>query len=173
MLNYATAATGTANMSLTHCTIVKNTSLQRGGGVSQLSVTGGTASITLTSNIIAENTARLGPDVRLDQGSRTSLGTNLIGNAKDSGSTWLASDLTGTSGVPLDARLASLGYYGGPTPTCPPLLGSPALDAAATPAVSTDQRGLPRVVDADGIGGALADIGAVESKFVQVDVATD
>lgn len=173
VLNYANAATGTANMTLTHCTIVKNTSLQRGGGVSQSAVTGSTASITLTSNIIAENTASLGPDVRLAQGTGTSQGTNLIGNATDSGITWLGSDLTGTSGVPLDALLASLGYYGGPTPTCPPLLGSAALDAAPTPAFSTDQRGLPRVVDADGIGGALADIGAVESSFVQVDVATD
>lgn len=173
VLNYATVATGTANLTVTHCTIVKNTSLTRGGGVSQLSVTGGTASITLTSNIIAENTAALGPDVRLAQGAGTSQGTNLIGNATDSGITWLGTDLTGISGVPLEARLASLGYYGGPTPTCPPLLGSPALDAAATPAFSTDQRGLPRVVDADGIGGALADIGAVESKFVRVDVAAD
>ncbi|MEQ1751033.1 MAG: Ig-like domain-containing protein, partial [Prosthecobacter sp.] len=173
VLNYATVATGTANLTVTHCTIVKNTSLRSGGGVSQLSITGGTASITLTSNIIAENTAALGPDVRLTQGTVTSQGTNLIGNATDSGITWLGSDLTGTSGVPLEARVASVGYYGGPTPTCPPLSGSPALDAAPTPAFSTDQRGLPRVVDADGISGALADIGAVESKFVQVDVATD
>lgn len=173
VMNFATAATGTANMSLTHCTLVKNTSPQRGGGVIQSAVTGGTATITLTSNIIAENTAVLAPDVMLAQGIGTSQGTNLIGNATDSGITWLGSDLTGTSGVPLDARLASLGYYGGPTPTCPPLLGSAALDAAPTPAFSTDQRGLPRVVDADGIGGALADIGAVESKFVQVDVAAD
>ena len=72
VLNYPTLAAGTANMTVTHCTIVKNTSQTAGGGVNQLAATGSTASITLTSNIIAENTAPLGPNVRLDLGGRTS-----------------------------------------------------------------------------------------------------
>lgn len=61
-----------------------------------------------------------------------------------------------------DPRLASLGNYGGATPTMPPLAGSPAVDHgsnALVPAgVFTDQRGLPRIVN------GTADIGAVESQ---------
>jgi len=42
-----------------------------------------------------------------------------------------------------DAQLGPLGDHGGPTPTAPPMAGSPALGAgAACPA--TDQRGMPR-----------------------------
>ncbi|MCX6928863.1 MAG: hypothetical protein NT154_37485 [Verrucomicrobia bacterium] len=61
-----------------------------------------------------------------------------------------------TSGNPL---LAPLAKYGGPTPTKPPLLGSPAIDAgsdSATYSFATDQRGLPR------FSGSHVDIGAVE-----------
>ena len=62
-----------------------------------------------------------------------------------------------TSGNPL---LAPLGNYGGPTPTMPPLPGSPALDGCTSgTGFATDQRGFPRVV------GAYADIGAVEANF--------
>jgi hypothetical protein len=55
-----------------------------------------------------------------------------------------------------DPKLAPLGHYGGPTPTMPPLPGSPAIDAAARTSLTTDQRGLPRIV------GPAPDIGAVE-----------
>jgi len=55
--------------------------------------------------------------------------------------------------------LAPLADYGGPTPTMPPLPGSPVIDAAVplpgTP--STDQRGAPRPV------GPRPDLGAVEA----------
>jgi hypothetical protein len=66
-----------------------------------------------------------------------------------------------TSGNPL---LAPLGNYGGPTPTMPPLPGSPAIDAgidAAASMFTTDQRGTgyPRLV------GAHVDIGAVEGVY--------
>ncbi|MGC3959231.1 MAG: choice-of-anchor Q domain-containing protein [Verrucomicrobiota bacterium] len=46
-----------------------------------------------------------------------------------------------------DPQLAPLGNYGGPTPTMPPLPGSPAVDAgndSATNTVATDQRGYSR-----------------------------
>ena len=61
------------------------------------------------------------------------------------------------------ARLSPLGWHGGPTPTCIPLEGSPAINGGAdifnllpgTPA--SDQRGYSRVT------GGLPDIGAVET----------
>ncbi len=62
-----------------------------------------------------------------------------------------------TNGNPL---LAPLGNYGGPTPTMPPLPGSPAVDGCTnSTGFATDQRGQPRIV------GAFADIGAVEGVF--------
>jgi len=59
-----------------------------------------------------------------------------------------------TNGTPL---LAPLGNYGGPTPTMPPLPGSPAIDGCTNgTAFTTDQRGYPRML------GRAPDIGAVE-----------
>ena len=108
---------------------------------------------TLGNTIVAEN---VNGDVR---GSMTSLGHNLIGNT--AGSTgWLKTDLTGTEAYPLNPKLSALGSNGGATPTQIPLPGSPAIGAgsvALIPAgVTTDERGLPRVVD------GKVDIGAVE-----------
>ena len=66
-----------------------------------------------------------------------------------------------TNGNPL---LAPLGNYGGPTPTLPPLDGSPALDAGSDAATGApynfinDQQGFPRR------SGAHVDIGAVEAQ---------
>ena len=62
-----------------------------------------------------------------------------------------------TNGTPL---LASLGHYGGPTPTMPPLPGSPAIDGCTNGSTfTTDQRGYPRSV------GRAPDIGAVEGVY--------
>jgi hypothetical protein len=64
-----------------------------------------------------------------------------------------------TSGDPL---LAPLGHYGGPTPTRPPLPGSPAIDPVGgntTSVFATDQRGSARVVN------GIVDVGAVEGVF--------
>jgi hypothetical protein len=55
--------------------------------------------------------------------------------------------------------LATLGYYGGPTQTMPPLPGSPAIGAGSASSFSTDQRGFPRTL------GAAPDLGAVEGIF--------
>jgi len=57
-----------------------------------------------------------------------------------------------------DALLGPLGDYGGPTPTVPLLIGSPAINAAnALHCPPTDQRGVARPF------GAACDIGAFES----------
>ena len=66
-----------------------------------------------------------------------------------------ADDVTFLDGMPL--LLSPLGDFGGPTQTMPPMLGSPAIDAAGNinPG-GTDQRGFLRFVN-----GTL-DIGAVE-----------
>jgi hypothetical protein len=62
-----------------------------------------------------------------------------------------------TNGTPL---LAPLGNYGGPTPTMPPLPGSPAIDGCTNGTTfTTDQRGYPRSA------GLAPDIGAVEGVY--------
>ena len=62
-----------------------------------------------------------------------------------------------TNGTPL---LAPLGNYGGPTPTMPPLHGSPAIDGCTNGTTFTaDQRGYARSI------GRAPDIGAVEGVY--------
>ncbi|MES2594002.1 MAG: choice-of-anchor Q domain-containing protein [Verrucomicrobiota bacterium] len=170
----STAGTSAASLTLVHCTVTDNTG-RYGGGVATATDYGCPTSLTLTGNIIAGNHSPSAVDVGRQGGTFTTGGGNLIGSTTLSHiTTWAASDLTGTDAAPLDAGVAPLGFYGGPVPTCPLLPGSPALDAAtAIPPTATDQRGLPRVQDADGTGGAVADIGAVESVFARVDVAND
>ncbi|MEM8782336.1 MAG: choice-of-anchor Q domain-containing protein [Planctomycetota bacterium] len=73
-----------------------------------------------------------------------------------------------------DPGLSPLGYYGGPTPTHALLPGSAAIaagDAALVPDdVTTDQRGLPRLDQADG----TLDIGAFQSQTeIVVSTAED
>src|SRR5262249_40378690 len=72
--------------------------------------------------------------------------------------------------TPLDPLLAPLGNYGGPTLTMALLPGSPAIDAGNNgliPAgVTTDQRGLARVVN------GTVDIGAFESSGFTIAVSS-
>ncbi|HZK82286.1 MAG TPA: right-handed parallel beta-helix repeat-containing protein, partial [Humisphaera sp.] len=109
---------------------------------------------TIANSIIAGN----GEDF---EGYVASFGGNVIGNIGTS-TGWGGLDKFGSAALPLGSLLlAPLGNYGGPTPTMPPLEGSPALLAAFTATIaadSTDQRGLPRIVN-----GAV-DSGAVETQ---------
>ena len=120
----------------------------------------------IQDSLFAENVsaAPTGSDIA---GVINSLGNNLIG-AVDGSSGWLpeSGDLTGSLSNPLDPILATLAVYGGPTPTMPPLRGSPAIDAGSGSGVAVDQRGLARPQ------GAGFDIGAVESNQDMVVINT-
>lgn len=134
--NFASISGGIDNyngpLTLHHSTISANHATTSPGGVSS---SGGSASLTVDSSIIAGNTAAVGT-------------ANLIGSLTGGDGFHL------TSGAPLLAPLAS---YGGPTETMPPLPGSPALDAAAvSDPGGTDQRGQPRFANGQ------VDLGAVE-----------
>ena len=79
-----------------------------------------------------------------------------------------AGPLAGTSGAPLDPKLGPLFYTGGFTATHSPRTSSPAINAAGSSPVSTDQRGFPR-----GVGGS-SDLGAVErGPVLTVGIAED
>lgn len=83
-----------------------------------------------------------------------STGYNLVGSGQDLSSFGETGDSTGTA----DPNLAPLAWYGGWTPTRPPLTGSPVLNMGTNnPAFAVDQRGYPRRVSGN------ADIGAAES----------
>jgi hypothetical protein len=147
---------------LTNCTVSGNSARYSGG----LANIGGTT--TLANTIVAANStgSSSGPDAH---GAFTSQGNNLIGET-DGSSGWVSSDRTGTLAQPLNPLLAPLGNYGGPTQTMALLPGSPAIDAGNNvliPAgVTTDQRGLSRIVD------SAVDIGSFESQGFAISIVS-
>jgi parallel beta-helix repeat protein/predicted outer membrane repeat protein len=135
---------------LSHCTLSGNTASSNGGGI----FASFTSVVTLTNCLVAGNTSANSPDLGAGNGGVYSPAEfNLVGDFTGSGLSEGAMLLTG------DPLLDSLGNYGGPTQTMPPLPGSPAIDPAGGAAASpfaTDQRGFPRVT------GGIVDLGAVE-----------
>jgi hypothetical protein len=130
-------------VTLTGCTVTGNGTPGNGAdGGGGLSSSEGSGSLRLLNTIVAGNVSGSGAiDV---SGPVDSLGHNLVG-VIDGSTGWVDSDLTGTAGAPLDPMLGPLGDYGGPTPTVPPLAGSPALDAGDPALLGTpDQRGVMR-----------------------------
>ena len=142
---------------MTNCTVSANSS-PSGSGVQTF---GDNSTETVVANcIIAGNSAGndLNQNVSNNPNAFLSVGHNLIGTGMTSFFT-SAGDVTNQTAVTI--LLAPLGNYGGPTPTMPPLPGSPAIDAGTAAAtLITDQRGFPRVL------GAAPDIGAVEGVYV-------
>ena len=118
-------------------------------------------SVSVRNTIIAANLLNkngINPDVF---GTFNSFGYNLIGDG--TGSTGFSegqADIVGTSDRPIDPRLAPLNFNGGPTQNFALLPDSPAIDAGDPTLLdtdpTTDQRGLPRVVN------GRSDIGAYE-----------
>jgi CSLREA domain-containing protein len=152
-----------AQATFNNVTIAGNTAGQRGGGVF---VETPTFSDTprFSNSIVAGNSAAQDDDCL---GAAISSGYNLVGDATGCpGFGPGAFDRTGTTASPLDARLAALGFYGGPTPTQALLVGSPAINAGnpLQPGTRsgtcewTDQRLRRRP------SGGRCDIGAFERK---------
>jgi len=174
------------NLTINQSTLAGNSAVNGGGGfsgatltVNQSTLTGNSASsggagiyiigsLTLSRSTLTGNSAVGGAGGFFHVGTQSVTGSIVAGNtgagsnANYSSSTNIA---TGTNLFSGDPLLAPLGDYGGPTQTMPPLPGSPAIDPAGgqpTSPFATDQRGMPRVVDGNADGSAIADIGAVE-----------
>jgi hypothetical protein len=132
---------------------------QYGGGV----YTYFGATLNMQNTIVAGNTASTkGPDVYYFYAVR-SFGGNVIGNT-DGSTGWTSADTTGKPGAVVNAPLAPLSNYGGPTQTMALLPGSPAIgNAIANPEIPTDQRGVART-------GSLTDSGAFESSGFTIAV---
>ena len=117
------------------------------GGIANISGT-----TTLTNTIVAGNSG--GQIIGQVSGSYNLIGTGGSGELVDG----VDGNLVGVT----NPLLGTLGNYGGPTETIPLLPGSPAIDAGDNalipPGVTTDQRGVPRIVN------GVVDIGAFESE---------
>jgi predicted outer membrane repeat protein len=142
-----------------------------GGGILVFNDTGTPAQSTLHNCLIAGNfdlktpgqSNTIEPDA---VGTFTTLGYNLIGDG--TGLTFANAnnhDQIGTAKNPLVALLAALGSYGGLTPTCALLPGSPAI-GNGDPALagSSDQRGVHRP------RSGSPDVGAFQSQGFTISV---
>jgi len=158
---------GTLN--LTSVTVTNNRSTDTGctdcaGGINNFS----SSTTNLKNTIVAGNTAAnasSSPDFRGAVTAGSSF--NLIGNGLGTtGITNTNGNQVGTSANPINPLLAPLANNGGQTQTHALLVGSPAIDAGSNDLASGafDQRGtgFPRIVDGNGDGTAIVDIGAYE-----------
>ena len=135
-------------LQLLQCTIAGNSASEPAAGRNYLNT------LAMTNCIIAGNG---GEDIfNFTSSTINAGGTNIVVSiTEQAGSTFNG----GGSIISPAPMLAPLGNYGGPTPTMPPLSGSPAIDGGSAAALagegfSVDQRGYPRVF------GARVDIGA-------------
>ena len=164
-------------MRLTNVTVTGNTGSNAGGGI----YNPGIGTISFGNTIIAGNTSPSGPDG--NGFNFSSLDYNLIGNTSQINTT----GITAHNITNVNALLASLGNYGGPTQTHALLLSSPAIDAgnncvlnnSCSPSLEapleTDQRlsGFPRGADGNGDGNVTVDIGAFEVRAAVVTNVLD
>ena len=147
---------GDAALKVTNSTVASNTFDDPGGGV----LAYGSATAAIENSIIWGNGASDCDSAAYGGGAITSAGGNVSGDAS-CGFTG-ADDQQNT-----DPLLGPLVDNGGPTDTRRPEEGSPVLDVSSATAScpATDQRGVTRPQEGDGLASAACDAGAYELRF--------
>jgi predicted outer membrane repeat protein len=152
--NHATSGGGIYNfqgtVTLDNCTFTGNSASPDGGAIYNLQ-----GSIVAGHTTISGNAADFGGGIF--NGDTLQLENSIVAGNTATGGPNIQGGFTGAHNVVTgNPLLAPLGEYGGPTPTRPPLAGSPALGAAGLAAGMIDQRGASRPI------GGGPDVGAVE-----------
>jgi len=167
--NHANTRGGALYLNQAPCTLNNSTLTGNSSDVQGGSVAAHGSTVTLNNTTLTGNSAVTdgGGIYRVTGGTLSITNSIVAGNSGDNifgGADSAINSLT--NGPPI---LATLGDYGGPTPTMPPLLGSPAIDAGLTSATNslTDQRGLTRVAN------GTVDIGAVEVQSSTIVLNTN
>jgi CSLREA domain-containing protein len=168
------------SVTVTNSTLVQNHATNAAGG--GIAAQQSAATITLRNTILAQNTDNgTAPDLYDAVGVTVTLANSLIGDNQGTGLTAAPlgapdanGNLIGTAGAPIDPRLGSLAFNGGPTPTMALLPGSPALGAgnnAATiaAALTTGQPGFPSIHIING----TVDMGTYQTLNLVVNTLDD
>ena len=186
----SSASGGFAMLAVRNTTVTGNTALS-GGGISSSGGLGFSASAeivssTITSNTVVAGSANVTSSTPGNQGTATfkssivadplGVAANCSGLTASQGYNLESANTCGFNGTGdqtgTDPMLGSLANNGGPTATMAPLSTSPALDRGLSAGLTTDQRGLARVVNlpaADAPGGDGSDVGAVELQDADGD----
>ena len=170
-----------SEVTIKHSTFVSNTADfnddqsgndSGGGAVYNGSING----VNLFNSLLAGNSDLAQNPAPELEGGYVTFGHNLIGNNSSSATTFpagqpnLNDDFVGQPPAPIVPLVEPLDYYGGPTPTRPPLFSSLAVDQGKCNAKITDQRGSHnpntglRAMDQPAVSDFLTpcDIGAAE-----------
>lgn len=141
------------NATLVSCTFTNNTTGNGGGWYNN-------NSISLTNTIVAGNTGLFRGEDVFNNDQYTTGGYNLIGFDEEESIHAAPTDQIGTGGDVIDAKLAPLGNYGGPTQTHALLLTSPAIHRGYAVPGTLDQRGLPL--------DSPPDVGAFQTQSIPI-----
>ncbi len=158
-----------SGLDISACTITRNKG-DTNGAVVVAALPGSLGIVTrMINTIVANNKPR---NFAFVGGTIQSLGHNLDSDGSSGFTNGVNGDIVGTPASPIDARLDSLSYNGGPTLTHALRFGSPAVDAGICfdtegMALTTDQRGFPRPQ------GLACDIGAFENQPPTVQCPTN
>jgi hypothetical protein len=143
-------------LTLNNCTLAHNIATNEGGAILNF------FTLNLSNCTVVSNQAFAGAGILNDAGGPLNLHNSIVAGNTGTFEPQISGGIASSTGVNItsgDPMLSPLGDYGGPTPTMPPLPGSPAIDPVGgqtTSTFATDQRGLPRVVN------GIVDVGAVE-----------